>query len=152
MRLSQPVSIEEGKLRIAGHPNGKSADDKTYYIKLKTPTGNYGKTFLLNRTLVINYYREINNYTHEYINDLTRFFELAKNSNTNGPELIKNNIRLTDSTGIFYTVLPRFVVPLTTSIQQHFDYIEKTFIPLLNEIDAPTALQYARDKWIPLMR
>lgn len=145
IRLSKPWLIEVGKLRLNGHPNGTNASSKIFYIRLETPTKQYGKTLQLAQLLDANFDHQ--EYFYKYINDMTAIFQLAKQSNIKFPEPFETNCCLLDDQGLFYTVLPIFKLLPQSTVNHYMSNLQKAIPPIDSK---ETIIQYAREKWQPL--
>jgi hypothetical protein len=149
--MSTPISIEEGHLRIKNHPNGKSADDKTYYIKLEIPNKTYGLPMLLDLALHPKNDVTRNQYIRTYINEITWMLKICNLMGIGGPEVMSTNIRLRHNHNFFYTVLPKFGVDIATSINWHLAYLDSEFLINMQDVYKEENKQFARDAWLPLI-
>jgi hypothetical protein len=145
-KFSQPISIEQNRLKIANHPGG--IDSNMFYIQLQTPNNSYGLPYSLDHLLDPLFYRRRNLYACEFVDNTTWLLQQGRWSIGLGPELEPNTI-LSNKQGIFYTVLPRFNITLAKSVEQHLTYLDQ--ILLDQSTDRDSILQQARDQWLPLI-
>jgi hypothetical protein len=145
-KFSQPISIEQNRLKIANHPSG--IDSNMFYIQLQTPSSSYGLPYSLDHLLDPLFYRRRNMYASEFVNNTTWLLQQGYWSIGLGPDLETNTI-LSNDHGIIYAVLPRFNIPLKDSVEQHLNYLDQVLLDQATDRDS--ILQQARNQWLPLI-
>ena len=145
-KFSQPILIEQNKLKLVNHPGGVNSN--MFYIQLQTPNSSYGLPYNLDHLLDPLFYRRRNLYACEFVDNTTWLLQQGSRSLSVGPELEPNTI-LSNDRGIFYTMLPRFNIPLKDSVEQHLNYLDQVLLDQATDRDS--ILQQARDQWLPLI-
>jgi hypothetical protein len=149
--LSTPVDSETSNLIIQNRYIAGLSESRAHYIKLQTPNQSYGLTMMLSSLLKPIVNSERNDEIWKYINEVRWILETCKSLDIAFPEVISTNTRLQDADSFFYTVLPKFVLDLESSINWHLAYLDTKFLINMPGEHKQRNKQYAREQWLPLI-